>query len=145
MEYPEIRTATEFCLLVENVLGWVPVHGDGTPQWKVYAAEAGKVNRKIKSNPKLYTWANCLLAVEWLRRRKQTPTSPAAVLWSVERALKDAAAPVSATEIDQLLETALRVEMSERRPGWDEWVSRLTRATGVAREAVYLDWKATRA
>lgn len=143
-EYPPIRNATEFVRLVENVLGWVPVHKDAAQEWRTYAMEAGKLKRKIATAPHLYTWDNLVLAVEFLRRKKETPKSPTAVCWAVERALAAAAAPRNNTEIEELLGFALEQEFGNREPGWDDWVGRLTRATGPARMDVYEAWKAAR-
>lgn len=132
-----MKNATEFVTAVENTLGWCPPEDD-RPRWKVIAIEAGKVNRKIKTNPALYTWDNLQLALELLRRERREVKSPAAVLWHVERALKQAAVVEVVEDIDVAISDAVDEAMDA---GEYEWADRLVRARGTGRQRVLDEWK----
>lgn len=140
--------AKTFVEWVENTLGWAPPITEKTPRWKAIAVEAGKVNKKIATNPNLYTWEHLALTVEWLRRRKEVIKTPASVLWRVEDALRDSATvvrPVQPVDIAVAVAAAIEREQAGRAPGWQGWVSRLTRAQGAGRQDTYDEWKKARA
>lgn len=126
-------TPSEYCRIVENRLGWVPPSG---PEWKRYIAEAGKVTRKIRTNPELYTWKNLLLAVELLVREKE-PRTPVGVFAHVERAVG------MAREDDSDIETKIReaLKFETRRGDPHGWVVRFARAHGAWRTEAYREWE----
>lgn len=139
--------AKAFVEYVENMLGWAPPVTVKTPRWKAIAVEAGKVNKKIATNPTLYTWENLALTVEWLRQRREQIKTPTSILWRVEDALRDSATPVTPkvrVDIAVAIEQAIATEQERRAPGWQGWVSRLTRAQGAGRQDTYDEWKAAR-
>lgn len=125
--------------LAEQVLGWVP---DPTkPLWKARAIEAAKLKRKMLTNPKLYSWHNLELTVEWCRRHKEEVPSPASLCWRVERAVKEANAPASVRPLGDLVDAALALELGRpHEPGSAEWVTRFIRAQGNARSDVLDAW-----
>lgn len=127
--------ATEFCKLVENQLGWEPPQG--VRGWELYRAEAAKVNRKIGTNPTLYTWENLRLAVALLRRERQSRT-PIGVFAHVDRAL-DLALDHSEADIEEEIRKVIAYEADRGDP--NGWVGRLTRATGKYRRVALEDWK----
>lgn len=139
-----IKNATEFVKMVENTLGWAPPLESTKPLWQVRSIEAGKVNRKIATNPNLYTWHNLELAVEYLRRRRQPVKSPVGVLFKVEAALGEANAPAPISNLGDEINRAIEVELSHAREGHEEWVGRLIRADGSARRDVLDTWRAER-
>lgn len=133
--------ATEFVELVENTLGWDPGVTPDRPHWKALMGEAAKVNRKIKTNPTLYSWDNLVVTVAWLRRHKRS-LSPLGVIAAVEDALK-AAGPAEAvsSDLSGQIHLALTTAFLE---GDTDWVERLARATGPARLDVLMRWEASR-
>lgn len=137
-----------FVEYVEGALGWVPPETATTPRWKAIINEAAKVKKKVATDPVLYTWENLALTVEWLRRRKEPIKTPTSVFWRVEAALRDSATPVvpeRPTDIAVAVQQAIDREQAQRAPGWQGWVSRLTRAQGAGRQDTYNEWKAARA
>ena len=139
--------AKTFVEYVEGALGWAPPVTDKTPRWKAIAVEAGKVNKKVATNPALFTWENLALTVEWLRRRKEVIKTPTAIFWRVEDALRDSATPVRPerpADIATAVQQAVDTEQAKRAPGWQGWVSRLTRAQGAGRQDTYNEWRAAR-
>lgn len=129
--------ATEFCRIVENTLGWVPTGNENDPPYKRYMAEAGKLNRKIKTNPELYTFENLVLTVTWLRRRRHVST-PTGVCWFVKDALKEAPEPDALnTNVTRRIFEAITEAMVAGEP---DWVERLARASGSARDDVLGEW-----
>jgi hypothetical protein len=42
------------------------------------------------------------------------------------------------------IDAALTTEYEQQRPGWEDWVSRLSNAFGPFRDEVYEEWKAAR-
>lgn len=136
-----VRNATELVVLIENTLGWTPP--DHLPLWKSRSVEAGKINRQVEANPRLYTWHNLELAVEYLRRKRQPVKSPVGVIYAVEKALEDAAAPPVQRPLGELIDSALAWEHEHELPDSAKWIGWLTRASGNARQGVYDEWVAT--
>lgn len=135
-----VKNATEFCHLVSNRLGWLP---PGKKEgWREIVIEASKVKRKIATNPRLYTWENLEKAVELLHRERITPASPAAVCWSVERALKLSAVDTSRQQVDADTEQAIEAEVAAGDPAG--WAVRLARSFGQGRVEVLTQWKIER-
>lgn len=132
---------------VENTLGWAP-DTSKVERWKAILIEASKVKRKIATDPSLYTWENLALTVEWLRQRHEEVRTPTSVLWRVEAALKDTATakvPVVAADVAEQIREAVIWEQTTAAPGFQGWVSRLTRAAGTGREGVLAEWRTARA
>lgn len=136
-----------FVKYVEGALGWVPEDSEKVPRWKAIIIQASIVKKKHESDPTLYSWHHLALTVEWLRRRKQVITTPAAVFFYVEQALRDSATDVRpdvAVDIAVAIDEAIEKEQGQRAPGWQGWVSRLTRAQGKGRNDTYDEWKQAR-
>lgn len=126
--------ATEFCKLVEARLGWeAPA---GSPRMR-YRAEAAKVNRKIQTNPHLYTWDNLQLAVALLVREKKSRT-PIGVFAHVERALT--VATEQEVDVEEQIRAIVAYETSLGDPMG--WVVRFSRAVGHYRVLAVEEWKA---
>lgn len=140
----DIRTNTDFVRYVENTLGVVPDTSDGSPWWQARSREAGKLKRKRATNPELYSMRNLLLAVEYCRQRGIEVPTATALCWKVEPALEHAHREVQVSELQQLIERAVKREHLEQRPGWADWVGRLLRARGEARTDVYSEWHSLR-
>jgi hypothetical protein len=134
------RTATEFCLAVENALGVALEETPDKPLWRLRQIEASKVNRKIKTDPGLYSWENLQIALEYCVRKRINIKSPVAVLFRVEKAL--AARPKAPRQrpLGELIDEAVAQEMNTQRTGWNEWVGLLVRAAGPARAEVHAEW-----
>jgi hypothetical protein len=136
-----VKNATELVILCENMLGWTPP--DDKPLFKARSIEAGKLNKKIATNPKLYSLANLELALQMSFEEREPITSPVALCWRVERALKKAAPVEIKTDWEQETQRALEWEMaapvtSER----EYWVQRLTRVHGTdARKDLLNEWR----
>ncbi len=136
-----VKNATEFVVHCENTLGWVP---DETKElWKARSIQAGRLNKAVKKNPALYTWANLELAVELLRRRRQPIKSPMFVLYVVEEALR-LAREEQARPLGELVEEAIAAEYSKPELTSQDWIGQLTRAVGKYRQDAYDEWKAER-
>lgn len=129
-------TPTEFCVLVENRLGWRPPQG---PQWRRYQAQARQVASLIALNPELYTERNLRLAVELLAREKKQ-RSPVWVLSHVERALDLALDPEH--EVEHEIFKAVSHEVMAGDP--DGWVVRFSRASGGFRKQLLDEWRSSR-
>lgn len=126
--------AIEFCELVEGRLGWeVPTR---LPRWRAMTTEAGKVNKKIATNPTLYTWDNLCLAVELLAREKLS-RSPVGVFSHVDRAL-DLALDSEHDVEDQIREA---VTYETRRGDPHGWGTRFARASGHYRRLILAEWR----
>ena len=133
-----VKNATEFVELVGNRLGWT---APGVkPYWKERAIEAGKLNRKIATNPRLFTWENLEATVDVLARERREVKSPAAVCWHVERALQRAR---QEPLVDAEIEGAIGREISVGDP--EGWAVRLSRSFGSGRAEVLKQWRAERA
>lgn len=137
-----VKNATELVVHIENTLGWTP-DTDRMPLWKARAVEAGKLNAAIRKNPKLLTWVNLELAVEYLRRKRQPVKSPVGVTYFVEKAL-DKAHQEASRPLGELVDEALRAEYSRNDDLTNLWVTRLIRAEGNARAEVYAEWQQER-
>lgn len=124
--------ATQFCELVENRLGW-QVKGE---RWRGLMAEAGKVKRKIASNPSLYTWENLRLTVELLAKEKK-PRTPVGVFAHVERALDLALDQEDDTETQ--IREVMKFETMRGDP--QGWAVRFARADGPFREILLGEWR----
>lgn len=133
--------AVAFAEYVENRLGWAPTDTEAQPRWKTLMTEAGKLNRKVKQNPDLYTWDNLVLTVDWLTRKKVVVRTPLGVFFFVDEALKRAAAAEAIDDVSGQIFTALTEAMVE---GEHDWVDKLARARGKARQAVLQEWRAFR-
>lgn len=128
--------ATEFCKLVESRLGWLPPAGQG---WKRYSAMAGRVNRKIATNPALYTMENLQLAVELLAKER-LPRNPLGVFAHVPRAV--AMSIEDEADVEQGIRVATAIEQGKGDP--DGWVTRFARAVGPYRLQALNEWRASR-
>lgn len=136
-----VKNATELIILCENLLGWDPP--DDKPLWKSRAIEAGKLNKKIKTDPKLYSWHNLELALNMSFEEREPITSPVALCWRVERALRKAEETQQYTDPELETQKALDWEMG-RSPSEERtyWVGRFTRVHGgVARRDLLNEWK----
>lgn len=137
-----VKNATEFIIKCENLLGWCPP--DDKPLWKARAIEAGKLNKKIKTDPKLYTWHNLELALSMSVAEREPITSPVALCWRVERALRKAEETASYTDPEFECQRAVEWELGQESS--DEriyWVGRFTRVHGgTARRELLNEWKA---
>lgn len=132
-----VRNATEFVVLCENTLGWVP---DTTqPLWKARVVMAGRVNRAIKKDPARFTWHNLELAVALLRRERQPIKSPLYVFYHVDDAVA-AALSQEARPLGERIDEAIAACQAEPSEQAQYWVGRLTRASGPARQDVYDQW-----
>jgi hypothetical protein len=130
-----MRTAREFVEAVENMLGWMPVE----PRWKSIRTEAGKVKRKQATDPVLYSFGNLELALALLRKEHKDVTSPVAVFWHVERALKMGEVVIETDDLDDQV-TLLIEHLSEHGdPG--DWLPRLVRAQGKGRQEVLDEYR----
>lgn len=129
--------ATQFVELVENRLGWDPASKyPKLPYWKAVRAEAGQVNKKVASDPDLYTYEHLALAVELLvRERKQS--TPLGVFAHVERALSKAPVVEEVRPLEDQIADAVdeAVELGEF-----DWADRLVRASGQHRAKVLEEW-----
>ena len=128
-----MKNATEFCKAVEARLGWLAPEG---PAYQRYRIEVGKVNRKIATNPTLYTWRNLELAIELLSREKKS-RNPMGVFAHVERAVELAVEPES--DIETQIREAIRHETHRGDPAG--WVTRLNRAMGHYRVEALREWR----
>ena len=136
-----VKNATEFVLLVENTLGWVP--DESLELWKARAIMAGRLKKAMAKKPSLYTWENLELAVELLRRQRQPVKSPIFVLYKVEEALK-AAVVEQQRPLGDLIDEAIATERSQPSLTSQDWIDQLTRAVGKYRQDAYDEWRAER-
>lgn len=135
-----------FVIYVENTLGWDAVLSQKVPLFKARNVEAGILTKKMATNPRLYTWDNLALAVEYLRRQRKPVKSPTAVLWHVETAIKAANQPAKVTTVQAEIDEALAWEYNHALPDHVEWIGRLVRAGfGPGQRDVLVEWKAARA
>ncbi len=124
---------TQFVLILENTLG-LPLDMS-MPEWKARSIQAGQVKKKIAKNPRLYSWDNLLVAVEWCREHKKEIKQAAGIFHFVEQALKERADSGALTDsLSRRVDAAIEREKSLGDP--DGFVSRLTRASGPVRGEV---------
>jgi hypothetical protein len=129
-------TATRFAEHVENTLGWAPTDTEVQPRWKSLMLVAGRINKRIASNPTLYTWDNLLVTVLWLKRLGKE-VSPLGVFWYVEEAVKKRPVIEATDDLAGKVFTALTEAMVA---GEQDWVDQLARARGEARHDVLAGW-----
>jgi hypothetical protein len=132
-----VKNAVEFVQAVENMLGWVPKE----PRWKTYVTEAGKVKKKIATDPDLYTFENLGLALALLQHERKSVDSPAGVLFHVERASKMGEVAAPTDDVDDDIDVLIERLSVEGDP--DGWVQRLVRASGAGRELVMDEYRRT--
>lgn len=135
-----VRNFTDLIRHIENTLGWAPNWDDPRPAYKIRAIEAGKLKKICQRNPKLYTLENLLVAVEYLRRRKQEVTAPAGVCFVVERALEEVQREDEISDLEAQRERALTEAMSLPGPDRDRWVRQLSRANGAPLAELIKEW-----
>lgn len=135
------NTATEFVLAVENMLGWAAEETPTKPLWKVRQIEAGKVNRKRKEDPELYSWENLEIAMLWCLHNRTPVKSPLGVFYKVTKALAERPREERARPLGDLIDEAIAQEMGSQQIGWQEWVITLQRAGGPARAEVLQEWR----
>lgn len=141
-----IKNSKEFVELVENTLGWAPPPDkitDKTPLWKHRMIMAGRVKKKIAEDPRLYTWHNLELTVEYCRRKKIAIQSPLGVFWKVKAAV-DTANVTDTGQLEAQINEAIEWELEHQQPEHSEWVGRLVRADGSARADVLALWQRER-
>ena len=131
-----VQNATQYCRLVENVLGWSPPRRRNDKPWTGYAALAKRVNEKITTDPVLFTWANLELAVELLRREK-LPRNPLGVFAHVARAVKPAVESESDVEVE--IRKAIAYEVLRGDPG--NWEVRFARVHPSLRAQTLDEWR----
>jgi hypothetical protein len=142
----EVRNATTFVVAVENTLGWSPPSEeitDAKPLWKHRSIMAGRVNKAVAKDPKLYTWENLELAIEYCRRKKIEVKSPLGVLYKVKAAL-EVANVEHVGDLTQQMQEAVDWELANQHEGYHDWVGRLVRADGTARRDVLDRWRRER-
>lgn len=132
-----MTTATDVVIACENVLGWNAMI---TPLHKARAIEAGKINKKLATEPDI-TLDDLMLAVEFCRRKRQPVTSPVALFWRVEDAKEMANEVVEISDLSTAVQTALAWEMLADVPD-EDWIGRLTRAHGPVRAELLAEWTA---
>ncbi len=148
-----IKTATELVVLVENLFGWSAVGAvdDASlrptarkvPLWKARAAEAGKINRAMKKDPKVVTLANLEIAANYCFEKRIDVKSPYGLVYKIEEAVKHVTDVELTTDVGESVQRALAWEADQpATPSRDEWISRMTRAHGDSRLLVLAEWKA---
>lgn len=130
-----LKNVTEFMVLVENRLGWQPPGRRGSVRYNV---EVARVKERIKAQPDLFTYRNLELAVE-LCRRERLPRTPLGVLAHVQRAVDKRKDDVDDLEVE--IWEAMSHEIARGDP--DDWATRFSRASGVYRQQLLNEWKAT--
>ena len=132
----DVKRATELVRTVENTLGWAP-HNRRQRNLMIVAVLA-----KIEEQPTLYTWHNLALTVELLRRQRVQAGSPMFLFCKVQEAVDAAYIPVLVSTLAQLVEGAIEREQDRQLDGWQDWVGRLSRATGQGRQVAHDQWVA---
>jgi hypothetical protein len=139
----DITNATGFVVAVENTLGWAAVETPDMPLWKIRQIAAMRINKKIKTDPQLYTWENLARALDYCRRHKIAVKSPTSVLLYVEKALEEIPKPSRARPLQEMVNAAINRELgigdAESGPG----VARFSRASGPGLVTLYRDWVAS--
>ena len=138
-----VKNATELLQLIENTLGWTPNVTETTPRWRAVANMAGRINKKVKTNPQLYTWENLELAVNFLWKARQAVYSPMLVFSVVEQAVAEKHHEPP-RPLGVQVEDALRLEYEIDDAQSHLWISRLSRAFGTYRADVLAEWRAAR-
>lgn len=137
-----VRNATEFVVLCENALGWVP--DPNVSLHKARMVMAGRLKREIAKDPHKMTWANLELAVEMLRRKRQPIKSPLYVTYKVDEALQESNRPAPVRPLGELIDQAVAREQDSADERSAYWLGRLTRAAGKYRQEAYDEWAAER-
>ena len=136
--------AMEFVIDVENSLGWSGP--DSSKPYKARIAEAGKVKRKIASRPSYFSDENIALALAYCQRNKLSVRSPVGVLNFIQQALRDApVAQINEQILEERISAAIGWEREHGGAQADDWIRRLVRAEGAARQQVYDQWYQERA
>lgn len=146
-----VKTATELIILCENLFGhdFVGAVDDASltptarkvPLWKARAAEAGKINRAMKKDPKVVTLANLETAANYCFEKRIEVKSPYGLVYKIEEATAKVADVELTSDLGDLVQRALAWEADQpATDSRDEWISRLTRAHGESRAAVLKEW-----
>ncbi len=131
-----MTTATDIVIACENRLGYLH-HGPLTERRRI---EAGKINKKLKTDPSV-TLADFELAIEYCWKKRESVTSPVALYWRIKDAKNLANDVVEVSDLTEEIERAIAWEMW-CEPIDHEWVGKLTRAQGDGRADVLAEWKA---
>lgn len=137
-----INKPIPFVIHCENMLGIA--YPATVATYKARSRAAKMLLQRIWTNPLLFTWDNLVATVEYLRRRHITVTSAAGVCDHVQRAIQPEDPPVKIDIWQQLINEALRLEMSQCVAGGDPWIGRLVRCSGPGRQGTYTEWREAR-
>jgi hypothetical protein len=111
---------------------------------QVYRIEAAKLRKAMSADPKLYTLRNLELALSYAYHERLKVTSPVALIYQVERAVKQAEKPVVQADIITQRDDALMYEKHHLDEQSDRWIRQLSRAVGAGLVDVVDRWKAAR-
>lgn len=136
-----VRTATQLVELCENQLGFTFDLENGVPLYKQRQREVGKIKRKMKENPKLYTLENLELAVQYSWKKRLAIKTPMALFYRVEAALKDAVEVEHLTDAQTSVREAVDWELAHPDDMSETWIGRLLRAQGRGAIETYQLWK----
>lgn len=136
-----VRTYVDLVKYIENTLGWTWPWEDTRPPWKIRAIEAGKL-KKLAAKHK-YTVNDLRRTVDWMRRERIPVTSPAGVIYKVERALRESPAELEIGDLEKAIARTLREVKASDLPDAEKkrWVTRLSRVTGAAAVEAVDEWR----
>lgn len=129
---------------VEGSLGWTPRASGGMERQRQLALEVSKLKRACAKNPTLLTIDNLELSLVWCWQQRLKVTSPVALVYHVEDALKEANQPKPEVDIITQRDEAISFEKHLDDEHSPHWLQRLNRARGVGLVDVLDIWRFTR-
>lgn len=138
MSVKSVQALVEMC---ENQLGFDYDLENGIPIYKQRRIEVGKIKRKMKENPKLFTLENLELALEYSWRKRLAIKSPMGLFWRIEAALEDAVEKDNRTDVQMSVDDAVAWELGHQDDETETWVGRLLRAQGHGAQEALEIWK----
>lgn len=137
-----MKTLTDLVIACENYLGFQPKYPPSVPRWRVLSLEVAKLKKAMAENPRLYTFQNLQLALEYSRRKRLPIHSPKGLLYRIEDALELANVDKPISDLQAEITAAIGWEKDRDDDGSMRWIHRLVRAAGPGRIEVLDEWKA---
>lgn len=138
----EVRTYVDLIKYVENTLGWTWPWEDTRPPWKIRAIEAGKIKKLAQK--RRVTVPELAETVNWMRKERITVKTPTAVMFYVERALKERVSKEEAfTDVErEVAETVVEIKASDLpEQEKKKWLTRMHRVRGPAAAEAVVEWR----
>lgn len=136
-----MTTLMDIVVGCENYLGFMPKGRADDSLNRLRCLEVYKLKRAMAAHARASV-ETLALALEYSRRRRLSLTSPIALLYRIDDALKLANSPSGVTELEAAITAAIGWERDRDDENSLNWIYRLKRAAGPGRDEVLTEWKA---